>query len=170
MFAVCMSGVLPAAQCWLRPVYAADPPVDAGLLEFLGSVDSEDADWNQYRADSAGATNPSNARPVRAQSQPDARAASDPPGNPSTAGGSGNSSTRPDNPGNAVAAKPADGAGLGSAGQRSSGPAKHPAVADDDAATSGGTGHTRTSSPPAAADEPLPNSGGQVPPPGVNHS
>ncbi len=153
-----MSSVLPAAACWLHPAHAADPPVDAGLLEFLGSVDSEDADWNQYRADSAGATNPSNARPVRAQSQPDARAANDPPGKPSTAGGSGNGATRPDNPGNAVSAKPADGAGLGSAVQRSSGAqAKQPAVADDDAAAGGGTEGG------GAASRPLPPLMGRVP-------
>ena len=32
----------------LRPVAAADAPVDEGLLEFLGSVDSEDSDWHDY--------------------------------------------------------------------------------------------------------------------------
>ena len=169
MFAVCMSGSLSAAQCALRPARAANPPVDAELLEFLGSVDSEDADWNQYRADSAGAANPSNARPVRAQVQPDARAVNDPPANPSTAG-SGSGSTRAVRAGTAASANGADGSGNGSAGAQSSGPAKRPAAAQDKAAAGSVTGPTRVSSPSAAADEPLPNSEGQAPPPGASQS
>ncbi len=35
----------------LRSVQAADPGVDDGLLEFLGSVDSEDKNWHDYLAD-----------------------------------------------------------------------------------------------------------------------
>jgi hypothetical protein len=34
----------------LRSLPAADGPVDDGLLEFLGSVDSEDKDWHDYLA------------------------------------------------------------------------------------------------------------------------
>ena len=34
----------------LRAVHAADAPVDDGLLEFLGSVDSDDKDWHDYLA------------------------------------------------------------------------------------------------------------------------
>ena len=34
----------------LRPVPAADGPIDDGLLEFLGSVDSEDRNWHDYLA------------------------------------------------------------------------------------------------------------------------
>jgi hypothetical protein len=34
----------------LRAVHAATPPVDDGLLEFLGSVDSDDKDWHDYLA------------------------------------------------------------------------------------------------------------------------
>jgi hypothetical protein len=34
----------------LRIVAAADAPVDDGLLEFLGSVDSDDKDWHDYLA------------------------------------------------------------------------------------------------------------------------
>jgi hypothetical protein len=34
----------------LRSVCAADAPVDDGLLEFLGSVDSEDKAWQEYLA------------------------------------------------------------------------------------------------------------------------
>ena len=29
---------------------AADPPIDADFLEFLGSVDSDDPQWNEYVA------------------------------------------------------------------------------------------------------------------------
>jgi hypothetical protein len=35
----------------LPSVHAADNPVDDGLLEFLGSVDTEDKNWHQYLAD-----------------------------------------------------------------------------------------------------------------------
>jgi len=31
-------------------LHAADKPVDPGLLEFLGSVDSDDKDWHDYLA------------------------------------------------------------------------------------------------------------------------
>jgi hypothetical protein len=34
----------------LRTAHAADAPLDDGLLEFLGSVDSEDKDWHDYLA------------------------------------------------------------------------------------------------------------------------
>ena len=34
----------------LHAVPAADAPVDDGLLEFLGSVDSDDKDWHDYLA------------------------------------------------------------------------------------------------------------------------
>jgi hypothetical protein len=34
----------------LRPAAAAEKPVDDGLLEFLGSVDSEDKNWHEYLA------------------------------------------------------------------------------------------------------------------------
>jgi len=39
-----------ASLCLLRSVCAADAPVDDGLLEFLGSVDSEDKGWQEYLA------------------------------------------------------------------------------------------------------------------------
>ena len=48
-------GALIAGCCslgLLRGVAAADPPVDDGLLEFLGSVDSDDKDWRDYLAGS----------------------------------------------------------------------------------------------------------------------
>jgi hypothetical protein len=34
----------------LSSLRAADKPVDPGLLEFLGSVDTEDKDWHDYLA------------------------------------------------------------------------------------------------------------------------
>jgi hypothetical protein len=34
----------------LRTGHAADGPVDDGLLEFLGSVDSDDKNWHDYLA------------------------------------------------------------------------------------------------------------------------
>jgi hypothetical protein len=34
----------------LRATQAADQPVDPALLEFLGSVDTEDKDWHDYLA------------------------------------------------------------------------------------------------------------------------
>jgi hypothetical protein len=34
----------------LRSVPAAEMPVDDGLLEFLGSVDSDDKNWHDYLA------------------------------------------------------------------------------------------------------------------------
>lgn len=34
----------------LQPLWAADKPVDDGLLEFLGSVDSDDKNWHEYLA------------------------------------------------------------------------------------------------------------------------
>jgi hypothetical protein len=34
----------------LRSTHAAEMPVDDGLLEFLGSVDSDDKNWHNYLA------------------------------------------------------------------------------------------------------------------------
>jgi hypothetical protein len=34
----------------IRATQAADQPVDPALLEFLGSVDTEDKDWHDYLA------------------------------------------------------------------------------------------------------------------------
>lgn len=56
---------------------AADPPVDAGLLEFLGSVDSDDADWHQYLGKAGGTP-----APRRVHSDP-----ADPPASQPPAGG-----------------------------------------------------------------------------------
>lgn len=39
-----------ASLAVLRSTQAADPPVDPALLEFLGSVDTEDKDWHDYLA------------------------------------------------------------------------------------------------------------------------
>ncbi len=38
------------ALCLAQAVRAADPNVGPGLLEFLGSVDSDDKDWQDYLA------------------------------------------------------------------------------------------------------------------------
>jgi hypothetical protein len=67
----------------LRSLPAADAPVDDGLLEFLGSVDSEDKDWHDYLAGTdidqvaqrAGAPPPKPPAPPAAAGDP----ASDPP-------------------------------------------------------------------------------------------
>jgi hypothetical protein len=50
----------------LRSVHAADMPVDDGLLEFLGSVDSDDKNWREYLA----ATDPPARRAGTAPSNP----------------------------------------------------------------------------------------------------
>jgi hypothetical protein len=85
MLAACVSGVLPAAHGWLQPAQASDAPVDASLLEFLGSVDSEDADWHDYLADGAGAVKTKDEHAIPARSPSAARAAGDPPGAASAA-------------------------------------------------------------------------------------
>jgi hypothetical protein len=69
----------------LRSVCAADAPVDDGLLEFLGSVDSEDKGWQEYLAGTdidqvarrAGNVPPS--KPAAPPPTPGAAAPSDPP-------------------------------------------------------------------------------------------
>ncbi len=50
VLAVSLAGALPLCRWLWQPAQAANPPVDAGLLEFLGSVDSDDEDWHQYLA------------------------------------------------------------------------------------------------------------------------
>ncbi len=49
-FRACLLVVGVSALGVLRTAHAADNPVDDGLLEFLGSVDSEDKDWHDYLA------------------------------------------------------------------------------------------------------------------------
>ncbi len=44
-----MSALLLGAA-WLAAARAAEPKVDADLLEFLGSVDTEDKNWHDYLA------------------------------------------------------------------------------------------------------------------------
>jgi hypothetical protein len=58
VLAVSLAGALPLCHSLWQPVLAANPPVDAGLLEFLGSVDSDDEDWHQYLAAAGRARNP----------------------------------------------------------------------------------------------------------------
>jgi hypothetical protein len=54
----------------LRSVHAAEMPVDDGLLEFLGSVDSDDKNWREYLA--ATATDPAAKRTGTAPANPGA--------------------------------------------------------------------------------------------------
>ena len=54
----------------LRSVHAADTPVDDGLLEFLGSVDSDDKNWREYLA--ASGTDPAAKRAGTAPANPGA--------------------------------------------------------------------------------------------------
>jgi len=54
----------------LRSVHAADTPVDDGLLEFLGSVDSDDKNWREYLA--ATGTDPAARRVGTAPANPGA--------------------------------------------------------------------------------------------------
>jgi hypothetical protein len=61
----------------LRPVHAAEMPVDDGLLEFLGSVDSDDQNWRDYLA--ASATDPAARRVGTSPANPGA------PGPPASA-------------------------------------------------------------------------------------
>jgi hypothetical protein len=70
----------------LRSMHAAEMPVDDGLLEFLGSVDSDDKNWRDYLA--ATGTDPVARRAGTAPSNPGAPAppASSPPSAPPPAG------------------------------------------------------------------------------------
>jgi hypothetical protein len=43
-------GLIGAGALLAAPIQAADEPVDAELLEFLGTVDSSEADWGEYLA------------------------------------------------------------------------------------------------------------------------
>jgi hypothetical protein len=74
----------------LRMTHAADGPVDEGLLEFLGSVDSEDKDWHDYlagtdidqvarRAGHAPPSEPPIAPPAGAPESADPAVSGDPP-------------------------------------------------------------------------------------------
>jgi hypothetical protein len=70
--------------------YAADEPVDPGLLEFLGSVDTEDKNWHEYLAHTdidrvAKRAGNARANPAPAPSDPSAAASAphkDPPASP----------------------------------------------------------------------------------------
>jgi hypothetical protein len=72
----------------LRLVHAAEMPVDDGLLEFLGSVDSDDKNWREYLAGSD--TDPVARRAGTAPSNPGAPAppAAAPPNTSPPPGGS----------------------------------------------------------------------------------
>jgi len=78
----------------LRPVHAAEMPVDDGLLEFLGSVDSDDKNWRQYLA--ASDTDPLARRAGTAPANPGAPAP--PAAAPPSASPAPGSSPRPGTP------------------------------------------------------------------------
>ena len=46
----CVVGLLCGGVLFGAPLQAAEQPVDADLLEFLGSVDSSEAGWHDYLA------------------------------------------------------------------------------------------------------------------------
>lgn len=118
MLAVCLAGGLPLCRGLWQAAQAASPPVDAGLLEFLGSVDSDDADWHQYLAASRRVhRNPVDAPPSDAPAANPGASASPPPGS------SGSSSPAPQDP---PGASPPQGAGDGTSG--SNRPSRPPQV------------------------------------------
>jgi len=45
-----LAGLIGAGALIAAPLKAADEPVDADLLEFLGTVDASAADWRDYLA------------------------------------------------------------------------------------------------------------------------
>lgn len=96
VLAVSLAGALPLSRSLWQPARAANPPVDAGLLEFLGSVDSDDQDWHQYLGNARGTAN---MRPVH-NDPADPPAKPRPAGNPAAAADkpSGNSSSPSDSP------------------------------------------------------------------------
>jgi hypothetical protein len=112
MVAVSLAGGLPLAHWLWQPARAANPPVDAGLLEFLGSVDSDDEDWHKYLAarrvhkdpvdpshGDGSASNPgaSDDKPAGSSSPPSNGPPAQPAPNPSQPGGAAgsNGQTRP---------------------------------------------------------------------------
>jgi hypothetical protein len=44
-------GLIGGGSLMLTPLHAADEPVDPDFLEFLGSVDSTEAGWHDYLAE-----------------------------------------------------------------------------------------------------------------------
>ena len=46
----CVVGLICGGVLIGSPLHAAEDPVDADLLEFLGSVDSNDVGWHDYLA------------------------------------------------------------------------------------------------------------------------
>jgi hypothetical protein len=82
---------LSVAVLGLQRLSASEPPLDPALLEFLGSVDSEDKDWHDYlahtdidqvarRANRPRGSGPPN--PAAASPGPSAPAPKDPPAPP----------------------------------------------------------------------------------------
>jgi hypothetical protein len=46
----CVVGLICGGALFAAPVHATDEPVDPDFLEFLGSVDSSEAGWQDYLA------------------------------------------------------------------------------------------------------------------------
>jgi hypothetical protein len=75
----------------LGVVHPADSTVDDGLLEFLGSVDSDDKNWHHYLADTdidqvaRRARNPAPSRPAAPPVNGGAVPPADPPADPPAA-------------------------------------------------------------------------------------
>ena len=75
--ASCLAGLVGAGALLAAPLQAADEPVDAELLEFLGTVDSSEADWSDYLA----ATDVDAVAKGRSAAGKPANPATPPPGN-----------------------------------------------------------------------------------------
>jgi hypothetical protein len=77
-------GLLCGSALALAPLRAADQAADADLLEYLGSVDSSEADWHDYLAstDVDKLVKPAAARPTMPPSQQAAPSQLAPPAQP----------------------------------------------------------------------------------------
>jgi hypothetical protein len=167
MLAACVSGVLPAAHGGLHPTQASDAPVDASLLEFLGSVDSEDSDWHDYLADRAGVVDAKGEQAMPARSPAAARTASDPPGAASAAAHSADES--PADASQTHTKSGADKARESSAGRHAAASKDHSSPAPD---PGNGSERADTSapSPPDHESKAAPSSSSQPASPGVNQT
>ena len=111
LLAVSLAVALSLLRFPWQTAQAANPPVDAGLLEFLGSVDSDDEAWHQYLA------NGGNPALRRVHSDPPDPAQNSGAGNPGASGDKPAGSAAPSNSPPVQHAAP----GAGSPGGDSSG-------------------------------------------------
>ena len=72
-----LAGLIGVGALLAAPLHASDEPVDAELLEFLGTVDSSEADWRDYLA----ATDVDAVAKAGAAAGQTAKPATPPPGN-----------------------------------------------------------------------------------------